>query len=79
MGLVCLNKSHDTPHFAYNSLKNWWNNFGNDMYPNSKELHIYLDCGGSNGIRLWLWKFYLQKFADETGLSINVVYYPQGT
>ena len=37
------------------------------------------DGGGSNGWRLRLWKFELQKFADETGLPASVCHFPPGT
>jgi hypothetical protein len=40
---------------------------------------ITADCGGSNGARVRLWKVELQKFADETGLTIKVRHYPPGT
>ena len=37
------------------------------------------DGGGSNGYRLRLWKWELQKLADATGLSIQVCHFPPGT
>ena len=40
---------------------------------------ITADSGGSNGSRLRLWKWELQKFADDTGLSISVCHLPPGT
>ena len=40
---------------------------------------IPADCGGSNGARVRLWKLELQKWADETGLTIHVHHYPPGT
>src|SRR6201988_1577637 len=40
---------------------------------------IAADGGGSNGSRVRLWKVELQKFADETGLTIVVRHYPPGT
>jgi Rhodopirellula transposase DDE domain len=43
--------------------------------PDGRELTITADCGGSNGARLRLWKLELQKFADETGLTIKVRHY----
>ena len=42
-------------------------------------LMITADGGGSNGSRVRLWKVELQKFADETGLTISVCHYPPGT
>ncbi len=35
--------------------------------------------GGSNGARAGFWKVALQKFADETGLTLTVCHYPPGT
>lgn len=35
--------------------------------------------GGSNGSRLRLWKFELQKLADATGLSVSICHFPPGT
>ncbi len=35
--------------------------------------------GGSNGSRVRLWKWELQRLADEIGLSITVCHLPPGT
>ena len=43
------------------------------------ELTITADGGGSNGARVRLCKVELQKFADETGMTMNVHHYPPGT
>ena len=37
------------------------------------------DAGGSNGTRLRLWKWELQRFANRTGLAITVCHFPPGT
>jgi hypothetical protein len=37
------------------------------------------DSGGSNSSRCRLWKVELQKWADETGLIVEVCHYPPGT
>src|SRR5271163_1788159 len=52
---------------------------GRERYPASDSLMITCDGGGSNGSRGRLWKVELQKFADETGLTIAVHHYPPGT
>src|SRR5437016_2069888 len=44
-----------------------------------RSILITADGGGSNGWRLRLWKFELQKFADQTGLYISVCHFPPGT
>jgi len=52
---------------------------GRLRYQHAQELTITADCGGSNGARVRLWKVELQKFADETGITIHVHHYPPGT
>src|SRR3989344_3476268 len=60
--------SHDTSEFAVESIRQWWKNIGKKNYPNANELLICADGGGSNASRSKLWKFYLQRFANKTGL-----------
>ena len=52
---------------------------GSKTYPHARSLLISADSGGSNGARLRLWKWELQKLADETGLTIHVSHLPPGT
>ena len=40
---------------------------------------ITADGGGSNGSRNRLWKWELQKFADDTGCQLSVCRFPPGT
>ena len=40
---------------------------------------ITADGGGSNSARSRLWKYELQRLADETGLSIGICHFPPGT
>ncbi len=51
---------------------------GRERYP-ARRLMITADGGGSNGSRVRLWKFELQKLADELGLTIKVCHCPPGT
>jgi len=78
-GFVNVGISHDTSEFAVESIKQWWKNIGEKNYTRANELLICADSGGSNANRSKLWKFYLQKFADKTGLSITVCHFPPGT
>jgi hypothetical protein len=61
------------------SIRGWWRQEGKGLYPQAKRLLITADGGGSNGWRLRLWKVELQKFADESGLTISVCHFPPGT
>lgn len=78
-GFVNVGTNHDTCAFAVASICGWWRSEGCRLYPNAAEILITADGGGSNGSRQRLWKFGLQKFADETGLSISVCHFPPGT
>jgi transposase len=76
---VTVGIDHDTAEFAVRSIKRWWTKMGKMKYPNAKKLLVTADSGGSNSSRSRLWKFELQKLADELGLIIEVCHYPPGT
>jgi hypothetical protein len=78
-GWVSVGISADTAEFAVNSIRTWWYKMGKSVYPSATELLITADCGGSNGNRVRLWKYELQKLADETSLKIHVRHFPPGT
>ena len=78
-GFVNVGITADTAEFAVNSIKQWWQLTGKKNYPESKELLICADGGGSNGSRNRLWKVQLQKLAVEIGIDITVCHYPPGT
>lgn len=78
-GWVSVGVTSDTAEFAVQSIRHWRQAMGSERYPDMRELTITADCGGSNGARVRLWKFELQKLADETGLTLHVHHYPPGT
>jgi hypothetical protein len=78
-GWVSVGIDHDTAAFAVQSIRWWWKTEGRRSYPGSRRLLITADCGGSNGNRVRLWKWELQKLADETGLRICGCHFPPGT
>jgi hypothetical protein len=78
-GWVSIGVDHDTAEFAVQTIRRWWRKMGRPLYKGSASLLITADCGGSNGARVRLWKWELQKFANETGLTIKVCHYPPGT
>lgn len=78
-GWVSVGISGDTSEFAVNTIRAWWYKMGQPIYKNATELFITCDCGGSNGNRVRLWKKELQKFANETGLTLQVAHFPPGT
>ena len=52
---------------------------GSPLYPKARSLLITTDGGGSNGSRVRLWKWELQRLATSIGLSITVSHFPPGT
>ena len=79
VGWVSVGVDHDTAAFAVESIRRWWRWMGRPSYPKARRLLITADSGGSNGARVRLWKWELQKLADETGLEISVCHLPPGT
>jgi len=78
-GFVNVGVTADTAEFAVQSIRTWRERMGLHRYPKMRELTINADGGGSNGVRVRLWKVELQKLADETGLTLHVHHYPPGT
>ena len=78
-GWVSVGVDHDTSAFAVESIRRWWYSMGRPCYPRARQLLITADAGGSNGARVRLWKWELQKLADETELHIGVCHFPPGT
>jgi hypothetical protein len=79
MAGVSVGISHDTAQFAVAAIRRWWRKLGRQRYSGAKRLLITADSGGSNGSRNRLWKLELQKFADETGMIVEVCHFPPGT
>ena len=78
-GWVSVGISADTAEFAVHSIRTWWYTMGVHSYKNAKELLITADCGGSNGYRVRLWKYELQRLSDELDISIHIRHFPPGT
>jgi hypothetical protein len=79
VGWVSVGVTNDTASFAVATIRRWWNSMGKRSYPEAASLLITADSGGSNGSRVRLWKWELQRFADQTGLTIRVCHLPPGT
>jgi transposase len=76
---VSVGINHDTAEFAVASIEQWWKRLGKKRYAAARRLLITGDSGGSNGHRNRLWKAQLQRFADRTGLIVEVCHFPPGT
>jgi hypothetical protein len=78
-GFVNVGTDHDTGAFAVVSIRGWWRQQGQRLYPAADRILITADGGGNNGWRLRLWKLELQTFADATGLPSAVCHFPPET
>jgi transposase len=78
-GWVNVGITKDTAEFAVQSIRNWWYKMGIYYNNEARSLMITADGGGSNSSKAKLWKYELQKFANETGLEIIVSHFPPGT
>ena len=78
-GFVAVGTTHETPAFAVDSITQWWKHYGRRAYPDTNELLILADCGGSNSARAHAWKYHLQhRLCDPHGLKVTVCHYPPG-
>jgi len=78
-GFVNVGTDHDTATFAVASIRAWWRAEGRRAYPKAKRLLITADAGGSNGSRLRLWKWEIQRLSDELRIPIAICHFPPGT
>ena len=78
-GFVNVGVSSDTAEFAVESIKKWWYEMGSKTYPEARSIYITADSGGSNGVRVKLWKVKLQELSNELGLTLRISHFPAGT
>ncbi len=79
-GTVFIGVTSDTPWFATDCLALWYAEEGQQLYPDTTELLILADSGGSNRTGSNVWKYGLQtKLCNTFGLTVTVCHYPPGT
>jgi hypothetical protein len=78
-GWVSVGITHDTAEFAVESIRRWWREMGQPLYPQARRLLITADGGGSNSYHVRLWRVQLQKLADEVQMTVQVCHFPPGT
>jgi hypothetical protein len=78
-GWVSVGIDHDTAEFAVHAIRLWWARVGRHRFPRARTLLITADGGGSNGPRSRLWKWCLQRLANDLGLTLTVCHFPPGT
>ena len=78
-GWVSVGIDHDTAEFAANAIRLWWTRMGRHRFARARRLVITADAGGSNGPRSRLWKWALQRVADDFDLTLSICHLPPGT
>lgn len=76
---VTVGVSHDTAEFAAAAIRRWWTKLGRKRFPAANRLLITADSGGSNSPRTRLWRWELQRLANQTGLKVELCHFPPGT
>lgn len=79
LGYITLSESKDTCEFNCDSIKNWWINYGKQIYPNANSILVLCDGGGSNTSRGYLFKESIQKLSNELSLEIRIAHFPPYT
>jgi hypothetical protein len=78
-GFVMVGTSANTAEFTVDALSWWWREYGHRQYPKVSALLLLADGGGSNGYRVRLWKYSVQRrLVNPTGLQVTVCHYPTG-
>ena len=75
-GWMHVGLSRDTTAFACDSLRLFWYNDGQRLYPNASALLLLCDGGGSNSCHKPLFKDDLQGVVNDLGVPIRVAHYP---
>ena len=72
---IGLGQSRETADFIADSLECWWDQ-RSDVHEGIKRIQIYLDNGPEISSSRTQFMNRLVQFADQTGLEIELVYYP---
>ena len=75
-GYISLGNSHETAAFVVDNLAWWWENFGQEIYPQATTILILCDSGGANGHRHHLFKKCLQAWAQKIDKRLVICHYP---
>ncbi|MEL7228265.1 MAG: ISAzo13 family transposase, partial [Cyanobacteria bacterium J06576_12] len=58
------------------SLRWYWNRIGQQCYPLATSILLLCDGGGSNAANKYIFKYDLQRLADQIGIEIRIAHYP---
>ncbi len=79
IGYIQIGTTHDTSEFARDSIRYWWINYGQQLYPLATSILLLCDGGGSNSSRYYVFKEALQELVNSIGIEIRIAHYPPYT
>ena len=74
-----IGTSKDTSEFVCDSIRFWWEEYGQYEYPHARSILALADGGGSNSSRHYIFKEDLQKLVDDLKMEIRMAHYPPYT
>lgn len=78
-GFINIGTSKDTSEFVCDSIRFWWEHYGQYEYPRANSILALADGGGSNSSRHYIFKEDLQKLVDDIQIEIRMAHYPPYT
>jgi hypothetical protein len=76
VGYLSIGTSSETAEFVFDNLLWWWTEYGIHLYPDAESIVMFCDAGGANSYRHHIFKYWMLKFAEQTGVSIVICHYP---
>jgi len=73
---MTIGTSSETAEFIFDNLIWWWTEYGIHQYPDAQNILIFCDAGGANSYRHHIFKYWMLKFAEQTGISLVICHYP---
>ncbi len=75
-GYITIGNSHETAEFIADNLLWWWDNYGIDLYPDTKNILIFCDSGGANSYRHHSFKKHMLNLSQLIGKDLIICHYP---
>lgn len=75
-GYITVGVSSETAEFIFDNLMWWWTQYGIHRYPDAESILILCDAGGANSYRHHVFKYWMIRFAQQTGVCLVICHYP---
>lgn len=75
-GYITVGVSSETAEFIFDNLMWWWAQYGIHRYPDAESILILCDAGGANSCLHHIFKYWMIRFACQTGVCLVICHYP---